>query len=378
MPSEFRIETIGEGWPEIPAEAGAGLAALLDSTLRQARIAIPAEGLRGHLWIADRWQAEILVAGERRAEEASFALGHHLLFRLAEFAAVRLGGALPEAVARGFEDLRTTSPAALLAYVAGLGGAGARRAALWRRAFELDPNLTAARTALARDALARGETEAAAGLVAGLEVHDAAAAAELGLGLWAAASDPAEAHTARELLQQAVRAQPDDALAAAALAALLARQAAGGAAPEALDEALLLATHATQLASDDYRSWAALADVHRAAGDYRQAGFYYGFALRLEPQAPHLLKDAAANWLFAREPRQALPLIQRGLEAAPGDADHFGNLALAHDLMGETEAAAAAARRALELRPGDARIQQLCAEIEARRANPQESDSCRT
>ncbi|MGH9393981.1 MAG: hypothetical protein ACRD1E_07405, partial [Terriglobales bacterium] len=145
----------------------------------------------------------------------------------------------------------------------------------------------------------------------------------------------------------------------AALAALLARQPAGAAAGEMLDEALLLATQASQLASDDYRTWAALADVHRARADYAQAGFYYGFALRLAPDAPSVLKDAAACWLMARQPQPALALIERALAAAPGDGENYGNLAFARDLMGEPAAALAAARQAAERSPRDPRLRIL-------------------
>ncbi|MGH9519261.1 MAG: hypothetical protein ACRD2D_06405, partial [Terriglobales bacterium] len=252
---------------------------------------------------------------------------------------------------------------------AGWGAEGDIRSQRWRRGFELDPNCVALRTALARQLAEHGQIDTAAVLIADYTVQDAQAAAALGLTFWANGSD-AHWPLAQRLLQQAVAADRQNALAAAALAALLARQSAtAGAAPDAsaherLDEALLLATQATQLASDDYRTWAALADVHRAGGDYRQAGFYYGFALRLEPAAPTVLKDAGANWLLAGEPRQALPLIEQALAVAPEDAENFGNLTLVRDALGEGAAALEAARQARQLQPDDPRFAHLLAAME--------------
>ena len=358
----FFVEVIADtAWPPIPASAGAGIAHLLQTAVRRAsgHAAAGAVRIRGRVWIADRWQAEIELARsapegwERYAEEAAFDQAHHLLYRLAEWTLRQLGSEMPEAVIRGFQDLRTASPGATLAFWAGWGASGEERRALWMRAFELDAQFVAARVALAQWILdAGGAAAAAAGLALGMNVQDPHAASELGLALWAAG----ELVPATELLQAAVQGNPKDGLASAGLAALLARRGAEG---QALDEALLLATQATQLASDDYRCWAALADVYRAQGDFKQAGFYYGFALRLEPQAAGVLKDAGASWLLARQPDQALPLIERALAAAPDDAENFGNLAFARDLMGDAAAALAAARRAAALSPADARLRIL-------------------
>lgn len=362
MPIDIQIQALGAGWPELPPEAGAGLAQLLETL-------VPAAAARIQLWLSDRWQAEIESAGERKSDEADFAQGHHLLYRLAEFAARRANAELPATAAGQFEDMRTASPAALLFLLAGWGADDALRTQRWRRGFELDPQCVALRTALARQLVQRGEIETAINLIADYPPQDAVAASSLGLAFWAEGSDTIWP-LAQRLLQQAVAADRQNALAAAALAALLARQSAtAGAAPDAgahdrLDEALLLATQATQLASDDYRTWAALADVHRAGGDYRQAGFYYGFALRLEPAAPTVLKDAGANWLLAGEPRQALPLIEQALAVAPEDAENFGNLTLAHDALGDGAAALAAARQARQLKPDDPRFAHLLAAMQ--------------
>lgn len=373
---EIAIESLGAGWPALPAEAGAGLSRLLATVLpppsAHAR-------LRLQIWLSDRWQAEIEVGAERKAEEAAFAQGHHLLYRVAEFAARQMGAELPGVAAGRFEDMRTDSPAAMAFLWAGWGTEGRTRIERWRRGFELDPTCVALRTGLAQELAEQGQLETAASLVSEAHIQDGTAAAALGLAIWAGLGEDFWA-LAERLLQQAVQTDGQNALAAAALAALLARRSGAsqghpaGAGPglnDRLDEALLLATQATQLAPDDYRCWSALADVHRAGGDFRQAGFYYGFALRLDPEAASVLKDAAANWLLAGEPGQALPLIERALVAAPEDAENYGNLALALHAQGEVEAARTAAERAHGLRPGDARFVQLLAVIEEKAGETQ-------
>jgi tetratricopeptide (TPR) repeat protein len=332
----------------------------------------PAAAASGRLWMAGGWRAELSLGGERREETAAFERGHHLLCRLAEFGARQAGGELGEPVLRSFDDLATPSPAALLHYLAGLGQDGEAARREWRRAFELDPHMAAPRTGLAALLLQAGEAEAAAGLLAGVSLSDGFAAAELGLGLWAAG----EMALSFELLQAAVKANPQNALALAALAAQLARRAPGGEEAEqheALDEAQLLATQATQLAGDDYRTWAALADVHRARGDFSQAGFFYGLALRLAPEAPALLKDAGANWLQARDVKQALPLIERAIAAAPQDAENLGNLAFARLLLGDAGAALEAARRAAKLGPNHARLRILHGDLALRAGRREEA-----
>lgn len=259
----------------MPAEVGAGLAALLGRHLEAVGARADLE-VSGVLWLSDRWQAELRLEGAqtlRRQEEAPFDRAHHLLYRLFALVAEAAGAAIPEPVTLAFDDYATAVPGALLEYLRGLGSETppARRAA-WGRAFELDPALVATRLALAGALADAGDAAAAAALVAGCAVHDAAAAADLGLSLWSAG----EADAAAQLLAAAVSADANHALAHAALASLLARR--GSA-----DEALYLATRATQLQSDDYRTWTALAEVHRAGGDFAQACFYYGFALRLAP-----------------------------------------------------------------------------------------------
>ncbi len=351
---------LAEAAPPPPPGTGAGVARVLATALERAGLAA-ASTIAGQLWISDRWQAEIIISDQRRAEEAPFALGHHLLARLAEFAARACGGELGTPVLTSFEDLATAAPAALLHYLAGYAQGGAERQQLWRRGFELDPKLVALRTGVAAELLAEGRSEAAAALLAGTAVADGFAAAELGIGLWAAG----ETTVSQQLLQAAVRTNPENGLVLAALAALLAEHAAGSdeASHAAWDEALLLASQATQLAGEDFRTWAALAAVHRAGGDFEQAGFYYGFALRLAPDAPSVLKDASACWLAAHKPRQALPLIERARQVAPADAENAGNLAFAHRLLGERGAALQAARTAARLAPGDARLHVLHGEV---------------
>lgn len=355
--SDFEITALTEPPLPIPAGAGAGLALVLAEAVERAGGGEGAAG--GQLWIGDRWQAELIVGGGREAEEAPFERGHHLLARLTERAARAGGGELPRPVLASFDDLATPAPLALLHYLAGRATAGVERRRLWRRAFELDPGLRAVRSGLAAELLAEAQPQAAAALLAGVALQDGYAAAELGLGLWAAG----ETEVSFELLQAAVRAHPEHALAMAALATLLARRASGDESRQAWDEALLLATQATQLASDDFRTWAALAGVHRAGGDCEQAAFYYNFALRLEPSAPTVLKDASACWLEARQPQQALPLIERARAAAPEDAENAGNLAFAHLLLGDAPSALEAAREAAALGPGDARFHILHGEM---------------
>ncbi|MGH9480101.1 MAG: tetratricopeptide repeat protein [Terriglobales bacterium] len=306
---------------------GRGLARLLTSLLDRCRLPASAEaGVRGRVSATEGWHAEISTVvgagpGSRRAFEAEFPLGHHLLCRMLEFTAATAGREeVPSPVLAVLEDYATAAPAALVACWQALGSEGEAARRAWQRAFELDPAMTAPRVALARQALQAGQAASAAGLLTGIAVRDAEAARDLGLELWTAG----ETAAAGALLQQAVTSDAEDAVALAALAAWLARHA--GHEPTARDEALLLATQATQRASDDYRTWAARADVHRAAADYAQANFYYGFALKLAPEAPALLKDAAATLLMAGQPAAALPLIERALAAAAGDADHHGKI----------------------------------------------------
>jgi tetratricopeptide (TPR) repeat protein len=342
--------------PDIDAAAGAGLAQIVSTLLTRAGLADPASPVQGRIWISDRWHAAIRLGEEHHGAEATFDEGHHLLFRLAEHVARWQGRELPPRVIHAFEDLRTVSPAALLTYATACA-APETAARAWVRAFELDPGFVAPRTALAQRALARGDSpEAAVSLLQGISVNDPLVAAELGLALWARGL-PAPA---LPLLQSAVHNNPDEAIAAAALAALLARTLPEGEAGHAaLDEALLLATQATQRAADDYRCWAALADVYRVRGDFEQAGFYYGFALRLEPDAASVLQDAAANWVMARQPQRALPLLEHALTLAPESAELYGNLAFARHALGDGAAALDAARRAAELGPTDARFRIL-------------------
>ena len=104
MPTEilpFVVAVIAdEPWPGLEASTGAGVARLLEAMLARAGVDLAAGEARveGRIWISDRWQAEIQVAGERRSEEAPFDQGHHLLYRLTEFAARQLGGEMPEPV----------------------------------------------------------------------------------------------------------------------------------------------------------------------------------------------------------------------------------------------------------------------------------------
>ncbi|MGH9468388.1 MAG: hypothetical protein ACRD1Y_13630 [Terriglobales bacterium] len=379
MPIEaFAVYSEEERCGPVPDGAGAGLAAVIEEALQRAGVEADAR-ISGAVAIGEGWEGEITVADKRHRTSAAWERGHHLIAQLAEFAAREQSGALSEAVLRSFDDLATQSPAALLYYLAGRGDSGTGRLRLWRRAFELDPTLAGARTGLAREVLGQenvqGNVSAAAALLHGVAVCDGFTAAELGIALWARG----EGGVSLELLQAAVQANPQHGLAMAALAALLARRtridgygqgAAGG---EALQEALLLATQATQLASDDFRTWAALGDVHRALGDFQQAGFYYGFALRLEPEAAGVLKDASACWLAARQPETALPLIERARAVAPLDAENTGNLAFAHLLRGDGPAALQAAREAAALGPDNANLHILHGELALRAGEREEA-----
>lgn len=344
----------GGGWP-VATEAAIGLARRISSALERSGLEQSSPSFGGALWAGDGWRAELNLGSTRKEFDAPFDLGHHLLARLAEAAAASFGGNLSDSALRSFDDWATPSPGALLAALAGLGAGEGPSRQHWQRAFELDPSMVAPRLALAQTALATGNPASASMLLAGLRPRDEAAAAELGLALWAAG----DAQVARGLLEVAAAAQPPDPVAMAGLAALLARQAVGDQSHDLLDEALLLATQASQHASDDYRAWSALADVHRARGDFAQAGFFYGFALRLAPDSPVVLKDAAAAWLLAHEPARALPLIERALVAAPADGENFGNLAFARDALGEPAAALAAARQAAALNPANPRLRIL-------------------
>lgn len=339
---------------DIPRTASAGLARLFGTWLDrcggdgQTRLALA-------LWLGPEWIAEVRIgAAEPIRHQGVASDAHHLLFRLLESAARALGHEVPASLVHGFDDLRTDSAPALLAYLGAEGEQGGVRRRALIRAFELDRNLVAARLALAEDQVAAGDTAAAAALLQGCEVHDPERARELGLACW---SD-GEAEAALQLLGAAVSNDADDGLAHAALAVLLARQG-------ETQEAFLLASRATTLIADDYRSWAAMADVHLANGEHQQAAFYYNAALRLAPDAPHLLKNAAACQLAADRPEPALELIERALAAAPQDAENHANLALARRALGDLAGARLAAARALALAPDDSRFTALSEELKA-------------
>ncbi|MGH9394381.1 MAG: hypothetical protein ACRD1E_09455, partial [Terriglobales bacterium] len=199
----WKVDSGGD-WPLAAQAAGAGLELVVAAALERSGLSVGEARLGGALWADPRgWRAELNAGGERQALEAEFERGHHLLARLAEAAAQALGGTLNESALRGFEDLATPSPGALLAYLAGLGSEPPERQRQWTRAFELDPALAAARLGLAQLALLQPHGGAAAAeLVRGIAVQDAAAAAELGLGLWAAG----EAQAAHAMLEVAARA----------------------------------------------------------------------------------------------------------------------------------------------------------------------------
>lgn len=341
----------------VPEGAAAGLAALFTDWLGRLGGGAPmaADALRFSLalWLGAQWIGELRLDADapiRQTGEANTA--NHLLFRLLEAAAQSRGLAVPTALAHAFDDLRAGTPLALLTYFSALGQTGERRRRALIRAFELDPGFVAPRLALAEERLAAGDGAAAAALLAGVTVNDPERARELGLACW----EHGEAGLAAELLGVAVSRNPDDGLAHAALAALLARQGAA-------QEALLLAARATSLIADDYRSWSALGDAHRALGDPRQAAFYYNAALRLAPEAPHLLKDAAASHIAAQRPREALVLIERALALAPDDPENHAQLALARRDLGDYAGALAAAGRAQALAPADLRFAELAGEI---------------
>jgi tetratricopeptide (TPR) repeat protein len=280
--------------------------------------------------------------------EADLSEGHHLLFQLTESAARLLEVELPRRVISGFEDYRTPVVPALLQYLIALDAPEAERKGELIRAFELDARFPAARIELALAAVQRGDTASAISLVQGFAVGHSDWARDLGTAAWAAG----ETDLAMALLASAVQSNEDDGIAQAALAALLARKG-------EIDESFYLATRATQLEANDYRSWAALADVHRAAGKFGEACFYYNFSLRLSPDAPAVLKDAGASWVLARKPEQALKTIEKAIAVAPGDAENYGNLAFAHDLMGNAQPALEAARRAVELAAQNASLHVL-------------------
>lgn len=347
----------------VPVAASRGLARLIAEALTESGVADvavadgqPGEGasITGILWLGDRLQGEITVRREAGSEpevvrhEADLTEGHHLLYQLTESAARLLEVELPRRVISGFEDYRTPVFPALLQYLIARDAPEKERKGELIRAFELDASLPAVRIELALAAVQRGDTPSAISLVRGLPVGHPDWARELGTAAWAAG----ETDLAMGLLAAAVQANDDDGIAQAALAALLARKG-------EIDDSFYLATRATQLEADDYRSWAALADVHRAAGKFGEACFYYNFALRLAPDAPGVLKDAGASWVLARKPEQALKTIEKAIAVAPGDAENHGNLAFAHDLLGNAQPALEAARRAVELAAQNASLHVL-------------------
>ena len=281
--------------------------------------------------------------------------GHHLLYLLLEAAAKACGREAPAPLTRSFEDLRSRSFAALLWYIASFTPDNSDPQRAQVRALELDFFLAAARAAVALELLSGHRPATVLKLLEGIPLLDNEAARELGLALWTEAGRLGEPEQdafirrAVELLGSAIHADEDDGLAHAALAAILARQGAGA-------EALPLAARATNLAPNDYRSWAALGDAHRAQGEHDQAVFYYQMALRLQPTAATVLKDAAASLLLANHPDRAIPLIEQAIAAHPDDPENHANLALARRALGEAQAALAAAQHAAALGQADPRL----------------------
>ncbi|MGH9534186.1 MAG: tetratricopeptide repeat protein [Terriglobales bacterium] len=306
--------------------------------------------LQGTLTVRRPGKRTQTISREAPSEE-----GHHLLYLLLEAAAQACEREVPAPLTRSFEDLRSRSFAALVWFIASFTPDNSDPQRAQVRALELDFFLAAARAAVALELLSGHRPATVFKLLEGIPILDGDAARELGLALWSEAAHLPEAEQeafirrAIELLGAAIHADADDGLAHAALAAILARH--GGE-----EEALPLAARATNLAPNDYRSWAALGDAHRAQGEHDQAVFYYQMALRLQPTAAAVLKDAAASLLLGNHPERAIPLIEQAIAAHPEDPENHANLALARRALGEAHAALAAARRAADLGQADPRL----------------------
>lgn len=352
----------------LPEISAAGLEAMFRRCLERCKILVAppgaaAEGLTElHVEISAgaELQGKLTVRppGKRAhitRREVPAGEGHHLLYLLLEAAAKALGREVPAPVTRGFEDLRSRSFAALVWFMASFTPDNSDPQRAQVRALELDFFLVAARSAVALELLSAHRPGTVLKLLEGIPILDSDAARELGLALWTEAARLPESEQepyvrrAIELLGAAIHADGDDGLAHAALAALLARQGAG-------EEALPLAARATNLAPNDFRAWAALGDAHRCQGQHDQAVFYYQMALRLQPTAASVLKDAAASLLMAQQPDRAIPLIEQAIAAHPEDPENHANLALARRALGEAQAALTAARHAADLGQSDPRL----------------------
>lgn len=345
------LEALFRRWLErcqiLVAPPGAPAAGLTELSIE---IAAAAE-LSGKLSVRRPGQRAVQVRRSVPAGE-----GHHLLYLLLEAAAKAFGREVPAPLTRGFEDLRSRSFAALVWFIASFTpdkNSDPQRAQV--RALELDFFLVAARAAVASELLSGHRPATVLKLLEGIPILDSEAAREIGLALWAESGRVPEGgqepyqRRAIELLGAAIRGDPGDGIAHAALAAILARNGAA-------EEALPLAARATNLAPNDFRAWAALGDVHRLQGQHDQAVFYYQMALRLQPAAVSVLKDAAASLLLAQHPERAIPLIEQAIAARPEDPENHANLALARRALGEAQAALAAAQRAADLGQADPRL----------------------
>jgi tetratricopeptide (TPR) repeat protein len=108
--------------------------------------------------------------------------------------------------------------------------------------------------------------------------------------------------------------------------------------------------------ADRPESVAALGNFRVAQGQFDEALRAFGDARRLEPSFVPAYVNAADALRAAGRDAEAVSLLEDGLVQVPGSADLHHVLGLAQVRLGQTDAALASLRRAVELAPDSARF----------------------
>ena len=168
--------------------------------------------------------------------------------------------------------------------------------------------------------------------------------------------EPEAASRALELLDEALKADPDYPLALALGAWCWAQRSVYNWVEDidaAKSEALARAERAADLSSDDPLILAVLGAVHTFARNYGAARVLLERAIQLDPNAAWAL--SRLGWLesYTDRPAAARQYFERAMRLSPLDPMNFNNLVglgSAHQVAGEDEAAAACFQRALQER----------------------------
>jgi Flp pilus assembly protein TadD len=107
-----------------------------------------------------------------------------------------------------------------------------------------------------------------------------------------------------------------------------------------LDEAAADLTDALKLNEDWAPTHAALAGVYNLRRDVERAAVHHGRAVEIEPENARYLNDLAFSLYVRSKPKEALPLYQRALRAAPDDRRIRNNYGFALARTGDFSRAA--------------------------------------